>query len=165
MNQKRESENQAPVPGVRELDLKQLPQRDLWPEIATRLQPRRQRGWPGWLGYAAAASVVAMIALTLLGDSGALRGTASPAAEFAVSANQGGEMMAWAPPENAALVKANLRIVRDAESQLRHALEQAPESKSLQRQLQRMQGQRQNLRSLMRQAGQQPEAQHNETGA
>lgn len=31
------------------------PQRDLWPELSTRLEPRQRRGYASWLGVAAAA--------------------------------------------------------------------------------------------------------------
>ncbi len=165
MNKNTQPEEQAPIAGLHELDLSQLPQRDLWPEIATRLQPRQRRSLPGWIGYAAAASVLLGVSFMLLSDPQSLRLEQPATSEFAAAARPQGAMMAWAPPESTALVKANLHIVRDAESQLRHALEQAPESKSLQRQLQRMQGQRQSLHKLMQQADPQPGKPPAETGA
>ena len=140
----------APIAGLNELRRDQVPQRDLWPGIAARLPPRHRR-LPGWIGYAAAASVAAVVGLgvwqspTPETETGASV-AATPQADAEATR---GTMMAWAPPENGALVKANLKIVASAESQLRLALEQDPDSRLLQRQMARMQDQRQALRRLM----------------
>lgn len=141
----------APIAGLRELRRDQAPSRDLWPGIAARLPPRR-RGLPGWIGYAAAASVAAVVALGWLqqtppvGEPVAIERVAATPAPHGKNLNA---MLAYSPSENRALVKANLKIVESAESQLRHALEQDPDSRLLRRQLARMQDQDQELRQLM----------------
>lgn len=143
--------DEAPIPGLDGLELDALPQRDLWPDIEARLRPRRPLRRSGWIGYAAAASVAALVGIGLWEQrqdpvaGGVAQETAAlPRAERAT-------LMPYAPRESRALVKANLKIVDDAESQLRHALELDPESESLRRLLVSAQRQRRDLQRLVAQ--------------
>ncbi|HEY0974853.1 MAG TPA: hypothetical protein VGE57_10200 [Solimonas sp.] len=153
MTSRPDPQDEAPVPGLKDLDLSQLPSRDLWPDIAPRLRPRRRRAWIGWAGYAMAASVTAVVALGLLRGMPAtsVSTTASLEADGADTgfSAPSSELLAAAPSENRALIKANLKIVTSAERQLRHALELDPESAALQRQLVRVQAQRRELKQMM----------------
>lgn len=104
------------------------PERDLWPGIAARIAaPRRRRPWP-WLGALAASGVVAAVSLPFWPAPQPVV-SAEVAAVLAEPLPAAGQVM----PQQDALLKANLAIARDAENQLRHALELDPDSQTLQR--------------------------------
>lgn len=132
-----EHEDEA-LPQLRDLRLEQMPERDLWPGIAARIAPRRRRALQPWMGYAMAASVVAALTIGLWREA--------PGPQPAPVAT----LLAYAPtstlgrvhPQQQALLKANLGIVKDAERQLQQALEQDPDSRALQRMLQSVRDQR-----------------------
>lgn len=145
---RRPEEESPPIPGLQGLDLQVQPERDLWPGIETRLAPRRPLQRSGWIGYAAAAGIVLSVGVGLwrqVPDPGA---AVLPGPTAALPQASSATLMAYAPRENHALVKAHLKIVRDAEKQLRYALERDPESESLQRLLASMQSQRRDLQRL-----------------
>ncbi len=148
-----EAMDEGPVPGLRGLDLSRAPEQDLWPAIEARIAPKRRGLHAGW--YAAAACCIAMIGgITVLNlDREAV--TAVPAAvnppvlaaaDMTPTATQSQRLMR---SENRALVKANLKIVADAESQLRSAIETNPDSASLQRLMLSTQQQKRDLRLLL----------------
>jgi hypothetical protein len=137
------AEEEAPVPGLRELPRELAPARDLWPGIAPRL--RRRRNPQPWIGLALAASVVVALAVQLrwqhaVGPDPALPESAA-AAPMALAAAM--------PSHQRALVKANLKIADDAASQLQRALRQQPDSASLQRLLVGTRRQQHELRRLL----------------
>lgn len=138
------------VPGLRGLDLSCAPEQDLWPAIAARIAPKRRGLHTGW--YAAAACCVAMLGgITVLNlDREAV--TAVPAATVATVADMtptATQSRRVLRTENRALVKANLKIVADAESQLRNAIETDPNSASLQRLMLSTQQQKRDLRKML----------------
>lgn len=137
------------IPGLRGLKLEQVPERDLWPEIASRLPPRRSRIRP-WMSYAMAASLVGAVTLGLLRQAPPVALPAPTPAEVAyatpaVTTRVAGQVN----PQRQALLKANLAIVKDAEGQLQQALEQDPDSAALRRLLASMQQQRGDLKAQL----------------
>ena len=114
------NEDEDRIEGLSQLRRVRAPARDLWPGIAARLAPRRSRY--GWAQLALAASLVAGLSAVLT-----LQMARTP------DAGPAGAVVARAalPHDSRAIVKANLAIVRQAEQQLRQALEQDPDSASL----------------------------------
>lgn len=137
-----EHDDDEALPQLRGLRLEQMPERDLWPGIEARLQAisgsRRRSAPQPWLGYALAASVVAALTIGLWREA--------PVPLPAPTATMVAQVPAAPPgrvhPQQQALLKANLGIVKDAERQLQQALEQNPESASLRRMLQSVRDQR-----------------------
>lgn len=128
---------------LRRFDPALPPPRDLWPQIAARLPPRRreERRYT-LLRFAIAAVLVAAIALPLL--------RREPPPSAAPSAPIGTAAMALdAAPGSRALVKANLQLVRDSARQIRRALLQEPDSVALLRLLRTTETQHENLRRLL----------------
>lgn len=112
---------EAPIDGLQRLARARAPGRDLWPGIRSRLRPRRRRPPYAFAQFALAASLVAGVAAVFtlslgpLGSgSGALEAAARPLSH-----------------DSRAIVEANLSIVRQAERELRRALEQDPDSPTL----------------------------------
>ncbi|TJY65228.1 hypothetical protein E4T66_03130 [Sinimarinibacterium sp. CAU 1509] len=132
------------IAALQRLDLAQAPERDLWLTIAPRLRRRRSLG--DWLGYAAAAGFAGIMAAGIWLQRPATEAvsTATPA----VVARVAGVVA----PQEKALLKANLAIVKDAERQLRYALDSDPESASLQRLLASVREQRSELHQQLQQA-------------
>src|SRR5690606_23062861 len=118
--------NGGRIDALRDLRLEREPERDLWSGIEARIAPRR-RGSP-WLGALAASGLVAALALQLWPQAQPIIDPASVAA-LAAPLPPAREVI----PQQDALLKANLAIVKDAENQLRHALELVPESAALHR--------------------------------
>lgn len=162
----------APIPGLDRLDMQRMPERDLWPELSSRLQPRRVRRWPRVTGYwALAASLAATAAGWVLlqqpaidprlalspMEAAAPRGLSSPLVSVAptpTSTATGASGMHYVSlaaqqPDQRALLKANLRIVDDAETQLRDAMVSDPQSQYLQRLMQRTEQRQQELRAML----------------
>jgi hypothetical protein len=110
---------ESPVPGLDRLARSRAPQRDLWPGIASRLPRRRRSPW-ALAPFALAASLVAGLAAVFTLSLGPL-GTAPGelAAPLALS------------DDSRAIVQANLSIVRQAERELRRALDDNPDSPAL----------------------------------
>jgi hypothetical protein len=125
---------------LRGLSLAREPERDLWPGVAARIAPRRRPLWP-WLGALAASGLVAAVVL----QTWTPQPQTQPATQPLVAAAEPLPERRRVMPQQQALLKANLAIVKDAESQLRHALEQDPDSAALQRLLDSMQQRRGDL--------------------
>ena len=124
MNQPND-DDEGPVPGLAGLDLSHEPSRDLWSGIEARIAPRRRANHLTW---AAAACVVAGL--------GAVIGVAVLQAPTTVVASQSVAPTPSKRGSSAAatrtLVKANLKIVADAEKQLERAIVADPHSEYLQ---------------------------------
>jgi hypothetical protein len=132
------------VEGLSQLARRARPQRDLWPGIESRLAPRRRSRWPV-LQFALAASLVAGLAgIFSLQLARAPHGLPAAVAEDTAFASVG-----TLAPHSRAIVKANLAIVRSAEQQLRHALEQEPDSPGLQSLLASTENRGRALRALL----------------
>ncbi len=146
MSVERDDEFRAALQGLRQ---EQMPERDLWPGIEARIgahagvSGRRARTWR-WIGYAAAAGIVGAVSLGVW-QAQPPAGAPGAGLEPSVSAgaNAYGETTPGiVVPQERALLKAHLSIVKDAERQLRDALDQDPESESLRRLLDSMQQRR-----------------------
>jgi hypothetical protein len=121
MNHENEDRIEGPVEGLDRLTRARTPQRDLWPGIHARLAARRRSRY-GLVQFALAASLVAGLAAVF---SLNLQRQADPA---------GAVEMAALPKHDAssrAIVEAHLSMVRQAERQVRQALEQNPDSPTL----------------------------------
>lgn len=132
------------LPQLRGLSLDQAPERDLWPGIEARIAPRRRRLLQPWMGFAMAASVVAALTIGLWREAPGPQ--PAPVATMVASAPAS---LGRVHPQQQALLKANLGIVKDAERQLQQALEQDPDSRSLQRMLQSVRDQRGALKARL----------------
>ena len=139
------TEDDGRVPQLDDVTMERLPERDLWPGIEARLTRRRQRSW---LPYALAASFVVAVTAGVWrqwpGPDTPPAGRPAPATTVAAA-----HATRQVQPQQQALLKANLGIVRDAERQLQHALEQDPQSESLQRLLQSVQDRRGALKTRL----------------
>lgn len=162
----------APIAGLEALRTEHEPTHDLWPAIEARLarapvsgpaaiRPRRRQRW---VPMAAAAS--AMLALAGLIAARYLAPGMDPFAQatpvdiaLRSDAQARPEPLAVAmlarpaplppPSANRALLKANLKIVKSAEDQLRHALATDPNDQYLQNLLASTQDQKTHLRDLL----------------
>lgn len=134
MSTEQDNERMSELRGLR---LDREPERDLWPGVERRIAPRRRTPW---LGYALAASIVAAVVVGTWRESPPQVPTT-----VAVQARTAGQVA----PQQQALLKANLAIVKDAENQLQHALEQDPDSESLRRLQESMQQRRGQLKSRL----------------
>jgi hypothetical protein len=127
-------DEEPPIPALAGLKQERTPGRDLWPGIDSRIrarQIRRQRApWIAAVGLA--ASLVLVLSATVGLNSLRGSGTAGPPlhgqAEQVASTDA---MLLPATnrmhPETRALVKANLKIVNSAESQLKRAMAADPD--------------------------------------
>jgi hypothetical protein len=116
-----EDRTEGPVEGLDRLPRAQVPARDLWPGISARLKPRRRSRY-GLVQFALAASLVAGLAAVFTLSLQQQPGPTGTPVELA-------EMQLG--DDSRAIVEANLSIVRQAERQLRQALEQNPDSRTL----------------------------------
>ncbi|MEQ1438705.1 hypothetical protein AAG565_05015 [Fontimonas sp. SYSU GA230001] len=138
------------LPQLHGLRRERFPERDLWPDIAARIGTRRRRSVRPWAGFALAASVVAALSVGLWRNAPGPQ--AGPAAATAMSVSSASAARPGrVHPQQQALLKANLRIVQHAERELERALEQDPESESLQRLLQTVRDQRGALKARLQQ--------------
>jgi hypothetical protein len=115
---------EAPIEGLNRLARARAPERDLWPGISARLKRRRSRY--GLVQFALAASLVAGLGAVFtatLREAGIAPDAAAGAFEPRAALQQG--------DHSRAIVEANLALVRQAERQLRRALEQNPDSPTL----------------------------------
>jgi hypothetical protein len=139
MNEDRDTQagDEAPHPALAGLRRSQAPGRDLWPGIESRLGARRVRRTRQRLRWAAGLSMAA--ALMLAVGVSLERGTAPrplPLHGSATVASGAADpnlvpVVARLRPETRALVKANLKIVNSAESQIRHAIAADPDAEYL----------------------------------
>lgn len=159
-----------PAPrGLADLARPQAPGRDLWPGIEARLRAgsatRPRRVGPAWMPWAAAASLALAIGGGVLMETQNQQTRSRTGAPPPAVASLGPALPAWQPsaagnlqkvslrrPENRALVKANLKMVNSAQSELQRALQADPESAYLKRLLQTTEHQSQDLNHLLDQA-------------
>lgn len=145
----REDDIEAPIQGLSRLPMHIAPQRDLWPGIDSRIRARRRS--PMLWSAAAGVAVVAVLAAGAVADRHrALLGGETVAYESsAVSVEAPAELAAATRPqrsamlmpvvsqplhpETRALVRANLKIVSKAESQVQRALREDPDDAYLHR--------------------------------
>ncbi|MDB5969632.1 MAG: hypothetical protein JWQ90_2082 [Hydrocarboniphaga sp.] len=160
-------EELPPIRGLESLRMVREPEQDLWPAIQARIQSRAQparveRLPPPrrrWVPLAAAAAMTAVIAgLIGLRQLQTAVPAAAPTTVAAVPAqpDAGLQTVAMTAPSgaqmqgaNRALLKANLKIVKSAEDQLRQALATDPNDRYLQNLLLSTQTQKQHLRGLL----------------
>jgi len=109
------NEDEAPIPGLERIAMRRMPERDLWPGIDARLQPRRRAAW---LPLALAASIAALSLLTLT-RLGAPVPVAGPEVPLPLTADA------------RAIIKAEISMTRGAEARLRQALRHDPDSRAL----------------------------------
>lgn len=141
------NEDDGRLPQLDQLPMTRMPERDLWPGIEARLTRRRPRIW---LPFALAASLVVAVTAGVWQQSRGPDGAyVQPAPATVAVATATADPARQVFPQQQALLKANLAIVRDAERQLQHALEQDPQSESLQRLLQTMQDRRGALKTRL----------------
>lgn len=124
-------------PGLAALKCELAPQRDLWPGIESRIRARRARAWraPLWAGALLAASVALVLGLSIRRETSNAAVPLRASAEFAAIAASGPRdpalvSVAQRPlhPETRALVRANIKLVNDAEQQVKRALVQDPDA-------------------------------------
>jgi len=153
----RNDDDDVRLPGLEQLSMSSMPERDLWPDIASRLPPQRKRGAPLW-ALAAAASVLAAVGgfVAWQVQDPRLSDTpidVAPASVAAATLNPGASRqyvaMATHQPGDRALVKANLRIVDDAQSELRRAIATDPDSAYLRRLMSQTESRQRELRELL----------------
>lgn len=126
--------------GLERLPRRRLPERDLWPGIHARLQPRRRSRW-ALVEFALAASLVGgLAAMFTLGlrDAGIGPGAIEAAAAPAVLGD-----------DSRAIVQANLSMVEQAERELRKAIRQDPESTTLRSLLRSAEQRQRTLRAML----------------
>jgi hypothetical protein len=149
MNEVNQSDREpeiAPPVALCVLRCSRPPGRDLWPGIAARIQVQqaRRRRRP-WIAAAAlAASLVLVLGLTVaLQDRQHATPRRAPAEIAALTLPQHAHEL---HPETRALVRANLKLVNNAEAQLKRALEQDPDGEYLRSLLASARQQKQDLR-------------------
>ncbi len=150
--------HEPPVSGLAALRVERMPARDLWPEINQRLAPRRSAVRP-WLLRGMAAAVVGFTAFGVWLAEGPMPAApiASETAVALASPDQGAStptLRDWqgfnvASGPSRALIKANLKIVTDAESQIRSAIDTDPGNEQLQHLLAATRRQQGELQSLL----------------
>jgi hypothetical protein len=146
---------EPPIPGLAALKLERAPSRDLWPGIDSRIRARRirrQRGpWVAAVGLA--ASLVLVLSATV--GINELHGKAhlplqAPPQEVASAGDAAlVPVVNHMHPETRALVKANLKIVNTAESQLRQAIAADPDDAYLKSLLASAQQQKEQLHIVL----------------
>lgn len=153
----------AAPPGLSMLRRDQAPRRDLWPSIESRLHaPKRARGWPTWAAAAGAAAVATAVTLAVSDrlHSPTLRHAPlrAPAEVVAATlpahgAGSNGALQAVVShplhAETRALLRANLKIVDNAESELKRAINTDPDAAYLRSLLASTQQQKQELRVVL----------------
>jgi hypothetical protein len=151
---------EAPIPALAALKRDQAPTRDLWPGIGSRIQARRiQRQRTPWF---AAVGVAASLLLVLGATVGvqSLRGSHpeplhAPASLAMLGTGRGMRDTDLQPvtsrlhPETRALVKANLKIVDSAETQIKRAIAADPNGAYLQNLLQTAHQQKEQLHVVL----------------
>jgi hypothetical protein len=125
---------EPPIPGLAALRLERAPSRDLWPGIDSRIrarQIRRQRApWVAAVGLAASLVLVLSASVGLNALHGKAPLSAPPQQSKVVVASGDAALLPVSNrmhPETRALVKANLKIVNSAESELKRAIASDPD--------------------------------------
>ena len=136
-----------PRPEIRALRAPRAPQHDLWPGIEARLAPRQRRGgrWqqPVWLAAAGVAGVSLLTAVMLSqrphrslgGEAASLHAPAEVVAATLPTQAASIQAVAIVRPvhtESRALIRANLKLVNNAEVQVRKAMQSDPDAAYLQ---------------------------------
>jgi len=133
------------------------PQSDLWPGIEAAIRARRARAWrlPLWAATALAASLVLVLALSVLrGEQRSGKPLQAPPAIAAAQLSEAHDAALRTVvnrplhPETRALVRANLKIVNNAEEQLKRALAEDPDGEYLKSLLASARGQQTQLVAL-----------------
>lgn len=150
------------APALQALREDQAPTRDLWPEIAARMGRRRRRFYSGYAAAALAASVLLAIGVVRFSGeqaasspvrSAPLRASTDVIAEIdnSEAADPALQVAVSRPltPETRALLRANLKIVNNAEIQLRRALSTDPDSAYLENLLDATRQQKRDLRVVL----------------
>lgn len=133
-------------PHLHRLPAELIPERDLWPGIARRLDPPRHR----WIPVAVAASILISVASALCSWNlyetrrqettlamRELERIESPyMAARAVYTRQWPELRSQLDPETVKIFERNLRIIHNANAELMNALRKQPGNPALQRLLQ-----------------------------
>ena len=133
------------------------PQRDLWPQIAARIEtaPRGRRPLPGWLATAASLAGVAILSAAIgfgiMHSAGAPHTADAPAQDAARMASTGNGVPSW-NPHDPRLRGAAVEL-HAAQGELQQALAMTPHSASLQRLLDDTRAQQARLRHLDLDAG------------
>ncbi|MDR3419523.1 MAG: hypothetical protein P4L83_25365 [Nevskia sp.] len=131
--ERRDGGEEAPLPALAVLKQDCVPPRDLWPGIAARVQARRVRRrrapWLAAVGLAASALLVLGVSVGIQGLRGRTAEPASGSGTIVGAVDQGALLPAanHLHPETRALVKTNLKVVDDAENQLRRAMAADPD--------------------------------------
>ncbi|MBL6750008.1 MAG: hypothetical protein ISP90_05765 [Nevskia sp.] len=138
----KQKDEAAPVPGLAGLRKPRAPSQDLWPGIEARIRARRARVWPARLAALGAMAAGVLLTLGISLERGGWQPV--PAPQPLASARPAPGPLQGAPhdpallpavahlhPETRALVKANLKIVDSAETQLRRALNADPDAEYL----------------------------------
>jgi hypothetical protein len=145
---------EPPIPGLAALKQERAPSRDLWPGIDSRIRARRIRRQRG--PWVAAVSLAASLVLVLSATVGIneLHGKSHAPLQAPQQVAGAGDA-ALVPvvnhmhPETRALVKANLKIVNTAESQLRQAIAADPDDAYLKSLLASAQQQKEQLHIVL----------------
>jgi len=148
-------DEEPPIPGLAGLKLEMAPQRDLWPGIDSRIgaqRIRRQRApWLMAVGIAASLLLVLTASIGLQG----LYGSHPPPLHAPAVLPQVAASDNLLPatnrlhPETRALVKANLKIVDSAETQIRRAIAADPNGEYLKSLLTTTQQQKEQLHVVL----------------
>ena len=147
---------EPPIPGLAGLKLELAPRRDLWPGIESRIgaqRLRRQRApWLVAVGIAASLLLVLTASIGLQGLGGSHPPPLhAPAVLPQIAAGDNALLPATnrLHPETRALVKANLKIVDSAETQIRRAIAADPDGAYLKSLLTTTQQQKEQLHVVL----------------
>ena len=137
-----EDDEIPPMPELSGLREPRMPERDLWPGIETRLQPRRtpwrRRSWP----YALAASLLAALALSLWLRVGGPEVVPAAAPDIA-------RTRLPLTVDSRAIVEAHLQMLRQSDRQIEQALQSGGSSQSLLRIRSANRGREQQLQAML----------------
>lgn len=135
MNEFERGGEESPIPGLSGLKRDIAPERDLWVGIDSRIgaqRLRRQRApWQAAVGIAASALLVLSATIGVQNFGAQHKPLSSKDSDMPLAAASRDDMLLPATarlhPETRALVKANLKIVDSAESQLKRAIAADPD--------------------------------------
>ena len=147
------SEDTDRINALERLPRHRSPERDLWPGIEARLHPRRSRYALAQLALAASlvAGLAAVFTLSLRDIAvapGALETASAGATGIRSPALAQGASLPLGD-DSRAIVEANISLVRQAERQLKQALEQDPESPTLRSLLASAEDRQRTLRAML----------------
>lgn len=147
MSHQKPQQHDAPaITGLRQLPMQIAPERDLWPAIEARIAQQRARRRQRWRYAIAATALVSVAGVISVATRQQTRTdeavAAPPAMRFAATRS-------LRQPENRALVRANLKMVANAQAQLRQALNTDSEKAYLQRLLYSAEQQQRELHRML----------------